>query len=321
MKILFITNMYPTAENSVFGIFVKEQIDDIVKALQVEWEVYFINARYEGKLKYLRSIFEIPLKIWRGKFDIVHIHYGLSALFLLFFRPKAKIFLTLHGADILIKQERRIQVWITKRILRKVDKVYILNPEMEAIVKPLNSNYEILPCGVNTDFFKPNGFKTNKEQSRKVVFTSNPQEKVKNFPLFQEVIQLLDKQSGKKIEYKCIHQLSRAGVRDLLNSADCLLMTSISEGSPQVIKEALSCGLPIVSVPVGDVPSMTQDIPHCYVSNSYSPEELSDLVALSFRRENGDTEVIRETFINKGIYDHVSVTRRLIENYRKALSI
>jgi glycosyltransferase involved in cell wall biosynthesis len=38
-----------------------------------------------------------------------------------------------------------------------------------------------------------------------------------------------------------------------LNSADCLLITSDSEGSPYIVKEALSCDLPIVSVDVGDV--------------------------------------------------------------------
>lgn len=38
-----------------------------------------------------------------------------------------------------------------------------------------------------------------------------------------------------------------------LNAADCLLVTSDWEGSPYIVKEALSCNLPIVSVDVGDV--------------------------------------------------------------------
>ena len=38
-----------------------------------------------------------------------------------------------------------------------------------------------------------------------------------------------------------------------LSGADCLMLTSDYEGSPNIIKEALACNLPIVSVDVGDV--------------------------------------------------------------------
>ena len=38
-----------------------------------------------------------------------------------------------------------------------------------------------------------------------------------------------------------------------MNGADSLLVTSDSEGSPNIVKEALSCNLPVVTVDVGDV--------------------------------------------------------------------
>ena len=312
MKILFVTNMFPTKSNPVYGIFVQEQIEDIVSALNCKHDLYYINAKKKGKLMYLLSMIYLPIKAKFFNYDVIHIHYGISALFLLFFRSKSKVFLTLHGGDILSKQGKQLQVFLTKKILGKVDKVFILNREMEGIVNSLKVAYEILPCGVNTDFFTPVANSKSNKSFKLVLFPGNPLVEVKNYSLFEKTIQALIQKSNYTIEFQCIHNLSREGVRTLLNSADCLLMTSISEGSPQIIKEAICCGLPIVSVPVGDVKQMTESVPHCYVSDSYSPDELSGLVLKSFQ---GKGDAIRNAFINKNIYDSHSVTKRIIQNY------
>lgn len=45
-----------------------------------------------------------------------------------------------------------------------------------------------------------------------------------------------------------------------MNACDCLLLTSDWEGSPTVVKEALACNLPVVSVDVGDVRDLLGDV-------------------------------------------------------------
>jgi glycosyltransferase involved in cell wall biosynthesis len=69
-----------------------------------------------------------------------------------------------------------------------------------------------------------------------------------------------------------------------LNASDALLLTSAHEGSPTVVKEALACNLPVVSVDVGDVADRTAGITGCYLSEP-TPECLADRLILVRRRD------------------------------------
>jgi glycosyltransferase involved in cell wall biosynthesis len=312
MKILFVTNMYPIPEHKYLGIHVKEQVDYLTKNYPIVSSIFFINTAEKGKLEYIKSIFKIFDILKKNKTDVIHIHYGLSAIFLLFFRPKAKVFLTFHGGDILKEQGNHVQIFISKMAAKLVDKVFILNKEMEGIMKRLNVPYELLPCGVNTDFFINKKELKAPGDSKLILFPGDPSRKVKNFGLFLKVIDILKRKSEYEINFICIHNMTRSEVCEWLNKADCLLMTSFSEGSPQIIKEALSCNLSVVSVPVGDVINVIDGIPFCSVSQDNNPENLADLVISVM--QSGDKS-IRDAFLKKEIYDNKSVCKKLYENY------
>ena len=57
-----------------------------------------------------------------------------------------------------------------------------------------------------------------------------------------------------------------ARMPDYYRAADCMLLTSDSEGSPNVVKEALACGVPVVSVDAGDVRFWLDRVPGCVVA-------------------------------------------------------
>ena len=314
MKILYVTNMYPTENKPVFGIFVKEQIEDAARYLDITHDVYFMNGAEKGWKEYLKAIVEVPRKIRQGGYDLVHVHFGLSGLWRLFYRPKVPVFLSLHGADIMKQQGRYVQIALTKRLLSKMDRVFTLNAEMNAIVGEHTEAYEMLPCSVNVDLFKPVGERDN-APGKLLLFPGSPRVPVKNFPLFEQVAEQIKLQSGVDVRYATLENLTRTGVRDLMNRADCLVMTSLSEGSPQAVKEALSCGLPVVSVDVGDVATMLEGVPRCKVNETRDPQLLAAAVLKAFM---GDREEIRSAFIAKGIYDHKSISRRWSEVYEGA---
>ena len=111
--------------------------------------------------------------------------------------------------------------------------------------------------------------------------------------------------------------MSRTDVRDSLNDSDLLLITSISEGSPQVIKEALACNIPVVSTPVGDLATILKDIPFCKVSRSHQAHELAQLSASILHTRN--CTGIRDAFLKKGI-DQKSICRNIVTLYRKVIN-
>ncbi|MCE7053270.1 glycosyltransferase [Algoriphagus sp. AGSA1] len=310
-KILFITNMYPTDSNPADGIFIKEQIDHLTKYYKFSYEIFLINSVHKTKFEYFKSIFSISRCINRYIPDIIHIHYGLSGFFLLFFKPKVKTFLTLHGSDFNNRGSNYLQVWLSRRIISRVDTVFVQNPTMRDNALKYNKSVEILTCGVDTDFFTPE--EKEKERDEKIIlFPSSPLRSVKNYPLFLQVIKELKEQYHHKIAIQTLENVNRFQVKQLLNGSDCLLLTSTTEGSPQVIKESLSCGLPVISVPVGDVAEMVKEVPNCYVSTSHNAKELAKLVDKSL---NNGTTGIRETFLRKKHFSSRAITNRLANYY------
>ena len=120
-----------------------------------------------------------------------------------------------------------------------------------------------------------------------------------------------------EIELKELKGFSRIQVNQLMCAANCLLMTSRTEGSPQVIKEAMACGCPIVSVDVGDVAERTSEVEGCYVVPSRDPKDIAQalLQAIAFTgKTNG-----RERIIEMGLSNE-QVAEQLKEIYEQVLN-
>ncbi|WP_375583751.1 glycosyltransferase family 4 protein [Cyclobacterium xiamenense] len=315
---LFVTNMYPTREHPVDGIFIQEQIQDLVNILPLSAEVALIDSVHQGKKEYLKSLVSIPKRIRSASYDIIHVHYGLSGLFLLFYKPKAKVFLTLHGSDIQRRKNNAWQVWLTKKILSKADQIFVQNQAMKNLVLPHNPQVAVVTCGVDAEFFKPEARRNSSDESKLIVFPSSPRREVKNYPLFCEVISRIREQVGFEIRVACIDQLSRSDVRSLLSNADCLLLTSKTEGSPQVVKEALCCNLPVVAVPVGDVREIVAGVPNCQVATSHDADELARLVIECLQEKRGN---IRQAFLQNKKYQHLAIAEEVAKYYLEAVNV
>jgi teichuronic acid biosynthesis glycosyltransferase TuaC len=143
-----------------------------------------------------------------------------------------------------------------------------------------HSKVRIIPNGVDLERFKP----LPRDQCREgldwgdnrfhVLFPTNNGDPRKRLGLAKAAVELATR-SGIPAE---IHQLRGVPHEDVpmwLNASDVVLLTSLHEGSPNVVKEALACNIPVVSVDVGDLRERMQGIEGCYLA---APEP-SDLAA------------------------------------------
>jgi glycosyltransferase involved in cell wall biosynthesis len=89
---------------------------------------------------------------------------------------------------------------------------------------------------------------------------------VKRFDVFSKAIELLQKENPDIAPLILGNNLRPySQIPLVMNACDVLVLTSDSEGSPTVIKEAMACNLPIVSVDVGDVAELITDTENCYI--------------------------------------------------------
>lgn len=320
MRILTVTNMFPIHEHKYYGIFVKEQVDALSKNHpNLNIELFFING-FKSNIEYLKSIFLINFKLIKNNYDIIHIHFGLSGLFCLFNPFVNKPIITmLHSADIDIKKSNRLIVLLTKLVVLRSTHVLYLNEEMKRSIERLNKNITYLPCGIDTSFFVNNGI-LNCTDALTIGFPGNPMRPEKNYKLFEEIIKKL-KENNVNVNVVIFHNKTRIEVLESLNQCDVIVMTSISEGSPQIIKEAMSCNIPIISSNVGDVMNLLKDVHNSFVIPDFILDHYVEKVELIINQPLSERKSNGRLRINQLGLDNKEISRKIYSIYKSQFNV
>lgn len=293
-----------------FAPFILEQAEALEKQ---GCEVRFFGLQGKGIMGYLNNLSALKKTIREFRPDVVHAHYGLSGL-LANLQRRVPVVTTYHGSDInepkvlrFSKMAMRLSAW----------NVFVSTKTLEN-AKP-KKKYSLIPCGIDLSDLQLTDKSTARQKmnliadKKYILFAGAFDNKVKNAPLAKEAVAQLNDENVELLKLK---GYNRDEVTLLMCAADVFLMTSFTEGSPQVIKEALACGCPIVSVDVGDVKERVEGLGGCFVANSREPKELADLLtkAMSFE---GKTQG-REKVIACGL-DNKLVARELMGIYHKII--
>jgi glycosyltransferase involved in cell wall biosynthesis len=316
VRVLTVTNMLEgtNAANLTQGVFVAEQIDSIRSVPGTEVDVIVVPG-FSGAGAYARSLFTILARLRRQQYDVIHYHFGLTAWSTPIVRRIAGIpvVITLHGSDVAGARWMRC---VSRLAVRFADACIAVSDAIERDIREISRHAVVIPCAVNDQLFAPPAHSTESREEMVIVFPSSPSRPEKDYGLFAATLACLRGMVGKPVVERCIDRLDRQGVRDLLQRADVMLMTSQREGSPQAVKEALACALPVVSVDVGDVASLLDGVARCRVVRERDPQRLAGAVADLLERGRC-TEGPRR-LAERG-YLSAHVAWRVVEVYRTAM--
>mgnify|MGYP006286194231 CR=1 FL=1 len=308
LRILFVSSGNAGKES----IIIANQADSLRKAgLQVE--LFLIKGA--GFWGYLKNIIPLRKHLKKNKYDIVHSHYSFSGFVasLSFAKP---LIVSLMGSDIHETKSRKYKISFF-RVFFGWDYTIVKSDRMMIRGKKT----AIIPNGVDLDKFFP----MKKSQCIKklgwhsskinVLFAGDPARIVKNFSLTEKAVALFD---DEYIELHSLGGVTHEKIPFLINASDIVMLTSLWEGSANVIKEAMACNCPVVSTDVGDVSWLFGEEPRHYLAG-FTPEEVAKKVkeAIEFSKNKGRTNG-RARLKELGL-DEESVSRRIIDVYLKCL--
>ena len=287
------------------------------------------------KGNYVTAVRELKKKIREFKPDIVHAHFGLSAI-TAELQGLVPVVTTFHNGETL---NRSVNLMSSLMSLRAKHVIYVAQ-HIRDLSYFKAKNYSIIPCGVSLE----DCFLIDKAEARKQLGWSDDKKYImfggafsnerKNYKLLEEAVDILNHQfetiNHKSAFIECIEMrgLSRYDCILRMNAADLFALPSHSEGSPQALKEAMACNCPCIATDIADVRELFGDEPGHWIlrnpretherwdGDEKSLDEMVELLneALKYKgRTNGRQRIVELQLTNE------QVAKRIIAIYEDVL--
>jgi len=248
--------------------------------------------------------------VWDNEFNLVHANYGLTAPLALA-QPVRPVVCSLWGSDLFGRYSM-----VSKLSARAADEVIVMSEEM---AREVGGDPAIIPHGVDFDQFRPAPQEQAQDavgwsHSRKhALFPWGESREVKDYPRAERIVSAARERLSTPIELQVLSDVPHEQMSTYMNAADVLLMTSKWEGSPNSVREALACNLPVVATDVGDVREHVEDLSLSQVCQT--DEELVDalVTVLESDRLTEGREQIRHLSMEQ-------MGENLLDVYDRALS-
>jgi glycosyltransferase involved in cell wall biosynthesis len=306
-------------------VFVKSQIESLA-AQHVESEVFRLTGR--RAVKYATARWKIRAFLRRHPADLIHAHFSYCGAVAQRLGPPQVV--SLMGSDIYGPQRfaaalgglsgplhLKLARWVASRSNATIVK-------SERMKVHLGLDATVIPNGVDLSLFSPADHQRAAElkqdlgldsRHRHVLFAASPERPVKRYQLAAEAVRLANERSPVAIQLVAVSGQPQIQLLKHMQACDLLLLTSAHEGSPNVVKEAMACNLPIVSVDVGDVRQQLRNTSACCVTLDDHPHTIADAIRriLSARQPSNGRSMVAE-------FSLVLIARRIRDVYDRVLA-
>jgi glycosyltransferase involved in cell wall biosynthesis len=272
MRVLVVTNQWPRPDRPISGAMVVRQVDSL-RQVDLEPTVLSIDGRSaRAYLRAARSLFAMNFR--RRVYDVVHAHTGHSGI-LAGLQLRVPVVCSYVGYDLdPISEREPVRRRVERTVFRWLS-ILVSVPivksrrSLERLPTSARRRATVLPNGVDRRLFRPMPRERARsilgwEEGPVVLFAGQRWREVKRFALAEAAVAEARKRDP-SIRLEVAEQEPPDDMPAWMNGADVLLLTSVSEGSPNVVKEAMACDLPVVSVDVGDVTEVVAGTQNCYV--------------------------------------------------------
>lgn len=267
MKILDVSRYKSNFEDHQLP-FVTEQGESL-RALGCDVDYFLVRGNYLCAVKALKQ------KIREYKPDIVHVHFGLSAI-TAELQSLVPVVTTFHNGETL---NWHVNLLTSLFSLRAKHVVYVAQ-HIYDLVYFKAKKYSIIPCGVNMDDChiidqtvarKQLGYE---DGVKYILFGGGFDNLRKNYTILRDAVERIEQVPWVPVEggercgnIVCLEMkgLSRAECVLRMNACDLFALPSHSEGSPQALKEAMACNCPILATDIADVSTLLGNLPGHYI--------------------------------------------------------
>ena len=223
-------------------------------------------------------------------FDLVDVHWtypDILAGYLLARKYRKKFVVTIRGREALYEGERTLRRWMLVRLLRRADFVVTLSDELKDLVMRLGvaaNRVQTILNGVDLSRFQPVTREVCRRRlgldaHRKIIISvgaiiegKGHHELIKIMPSLTRAgdvelyiigglvpgedfsLVLREMIAAKQLSnVHIVDKVSHSQLVDWYNAADVFCLASKGEGCPNVVLEALACGVPVVATNVGAI--------------------------------------------------------------------